>query len=676
MSSHPHSSALLAGALLTGVSLAWCAAAGAAAARTLEYITLNAGHPSGSEVDRYDAKGALDSAFEFNDRGRGPKVTAHYEYGADGLPTRIDVTGINYLKAKVDEHFAAGATGASWHSELEHGSSPTNGFYVTTDGTGAAELVALVRALARAPGGKVALLPGGEAQVEFVAETTLERHGKKMHVREAAVTGLGLDPSPVWIDDDGDLFAVPGTWFAVMRAGWEDTNEALFKLQTSAEDARYRRIAQKLSRHPAHPLAFEHVAVFDAEQAKVLGEQTVVVDRDKILAVGPASGTPVPADAERIDGRGKTLLPGLFDMHVHAQPSDGLLHIASGVTSGRDVGNDIDSIGRLQAQWGSGETIGPRLWKAGLIDGPGPFQAPTGLFVDTVAAAEAAVNRYADAGYVQIKLYSSLKPELVPPIAAEAHRRGLRLSGHVPNGMTATEFVRAGADEIQHINFIILNFFADKAKDTRTPDRFKVPGQYAATLDLDSAPVHDFIALLKAHHTTLDVTLVAFEGMFTGRPGTVSSDFAPVVDRLPVQLRRQALDGGLPVTAENDQRYRDSYAAMLKMTRTLFDAGIPILVGTDAMAGVMLHRELELEVKAGIPPARALQNATWIAASVLKQQSTVGSIAAGKRADLLLVEGNPVTNISDIRRGRLVVAGGTVFDPAAVYAAVGIGPSK
>ena len=134
----------------------------------------------------------------------------------------------------------------------------------------------------------------------------------------------------------------------------------------------------------------------------MLADQTVIVDHDHIAAIGPSSTTPTPSDAERIDGHGKTLLPGLFDMHMHVKPGDGLLNIASGVTSGRDVGNDIGRLGKLQAQWNSGEAIGPRLWKAGLIDGPGPFQAPTGEFVETAASAEAAVKRLADLGYVQI----------------------------------------------------------------------------------------------------------------------------------------------------------------------------------------------------------------------------------------------------------------------------------
>ena len=393
------------------------------------------------------------------------------------------------------------------------------------------------------------------------------------------------------------------------------------------------------------------------------------------MQAGAAASIQAPKGAEHIDGRGKTLLPGLFDMHAHAQPLDGLLNIASGVTSVRDMGNGIEELQRLEKQWQSGTAIGPRVWKCGFIDGHGPFQAPTGLYADTAEEAQAAVNRYADLGYIQIKLYSSLKPEFVPGIAKTAHERGMRLSGHVPNGMIASQFVEAGADELQHINFIFLNFLASQVKDTRTPERFTAVGANAARLDLDSKPVKEFIELLQKHHTTVDVTLATFESMFTGRPGVASPDFGPVLSRLPAQVQRGAYSGGLPVTSENDQLYKDSYGAMLRMTKWMYDVGIPILAGTDALAGFMLHRELELEVKAGIPPARALQIATFNAAGLLRQGKGLGSIAPGKLADLVLVEGNPTEKISDIRRCRLVAKNGVLFKSDAVYAAVGIKPA-
>jgi imidazolonepropionase-like amidohydrolase len=646
----------------------------AAEQETLRYVILTAGHSAGNEVDTFGPGGRLDSTFEFNDRGRGPKIAAHYMLAPDGLPLKTDITGNDYLKAPVDEHFAVENGQAHWKSASEEGSASAGGFYVSNNGP-AAESAVLVAALVKAKGASVKLYPSGEARLERLTDTTLEDHGQKVHVTEYATTGLAFEPQILWLDDDLKFFAAPGKWFAFLKEGWEGTNEKLYDLQKKAEEARYARLAKDLAQKPGRPVAIKHVRVFDSEHAATREDQTVVIDGESVTSVGPSESEKVPKNAEEIDGKGKTLLPGLFDMHVHLQPLDGLLNISNGVTGARDMGNDIDELARLQSLWQTGAAIGPRVWKAGFIDGPGPYQAPTGIFVTTPEEAQAAVNRYADLGYIQIKLYSSLNPELVPGIAKQAHERGLRLSGHVPNGMIASQFVEAGADEIQHINFIFLNFLAGKVKDTRTPERFTAVGDNAAKMDLDSKEVKDFINLLLQHHTTVDLTLATFEGMFNERPGKVSPDFAPILSRLPAQVQRSAYSGGLPVTAENDQLYKDSYTAMLKMTKKMYDAGVPILAGTDALAGLMLHRELELEVRAGIPPAKALQIATWNAAKLLKQEKELGSIAPGKKADFVLVDGNPAERISDIRRCRLVAKNGTLYKSDALYAAVGIKPA-
>lgn len=647
----------------------------AAEQETLRYVILSAGHRAGNEVDTFGPGGRLDSTFEFNDRGRGPKIAAHYMLSPDGLPLKTDITGNDYLKAPVDEHFASENGQVHWKSTTEEGKGSTGGFYVSNNGP-AAEAAMLVAALVKAKGGPVKLYPSGEAQLERLTETALEDHGKIAHVTEYAVTGLSFEPQTVWLDDDLKFFASPGKWFAFLKEGWEGANDKLYDLQKKAEEARYARLAKELARNPGHPVAIQHVRVFDSEHAAMHEDQTVVIDGDRVASVGPSQSEKLPKNAEGTDGRGKTLVPGLFDMHAHLQPLDGLLNIASGVTSARDMANDIDELGRLAGQWQSGAAIGPRVWKAGIIDGPGPYQGPTAVLVSTPEEARAAVNRYADLGYIQIKLYSSLNPELVPGIAKLTHERGLRLSGHVPNGMIASQFVEAGADELQHINFVFLNFLAGKVKDTRTPERFTAVGDNAAKLDLDSKEVRDFIDLLLQHHTTVDVTMATFEGMFTERPGKVSPDFAPILSRLPAQVQRSAYSGGLPVTAENDQLYQDSYAAMLRMTKKMYDAGVPILAGTDALAGLMLHRELELEVRAGIPPAKALQIATWNAARLLKQEKELGSISPGKKADFVLVDGNPAEHISDIRRCRLVGKNGTLYKSEALYAAMGIKPAE
>jgi hypothetical protein len=657
--------------LILCVSQSW--ADGAATLQTLRYTIFSNSKTAGSEVDTYDSDGHVDSRYEYNDRGRGPKIAAHYLLRTDGLPSLTDITGSDYLKAPVDEHFSIDNGVAKWKSTSENGQAPA-GFYISNSGP-AAEMAILAAALLKAKGAPVKLLPAGEAGLERVTDVMLEAHGQKLHVTEFGITGLSYEPQTIWLDDDQRFFASPGKLFAILREGWEGANDRLYALDRAAEDARNARLADELAHHLDHPLALEHVRVFDSEHAIVREDQTVVISKERITMVGPSASVRVPKDAQRMNATGETLLPGLFDMHVHSQALDGLLNIASGVTSVRDMGNDIDELRHLQEQWDTGAAIGPRVSKAGLIDGRGRFQAPAGIFADTVEEAQAAVNRYADLGYVQIKVYSSLKPQLFPGIVKTAHAGGLRVSGHIPNGMIASQFVEDGADEIQHINFIFLNFLASQVKDTRSPERFTVVGANAATLDLDSKEVNEFIGLLQRHHTTVDVTLATFEGMFTGRPGKVSPDYAPVLDRLPAQIQRAAYTGGLAVTEQNDQLYKDSYAAMLRMTKRMYDAGIPILAGTDSTAGFMLHRELELEVKAGIPPAKALQIATFNAARLLKKENDLGSIAAGKLADFVLVEGNPAEHISDIRRCRLVAKNGVLYKSAEVYRAISVKPN-
>src|SRR5262249_17326644 len=148
--------------------------------------------------------------------------------------------------------------------------------------------------------------------------------------------------------------------------GWEDANEKLDALQKKASDQRYARLAKELARRPEHPLAIEHVRVFDSENAVVREDQTVVIDGERVAHAGPSGAVQAPQNGEHVDGKGKTLVPGLFDMHAHLQPLDGLLNIASGVTGARDMGNDIDELARLQSQWESGTAIGPRVWKSGF----------------------------------------------------------------------------------------------------------------------------------------------------------------------------------------------------------------------------------------------------------------------------------------------------------------------
>jgi hypothetical protein len=311
---------------------------------------------------------------------------------------------------------------------------------------------------------------------------------------------------------------------------------------------------------------------------------------------------------------------------------------------------------------------------SGIIDGPGPFAGPTKVLVDTEAKARTAIDNYARLGYQGVKIYSSVKPEITPTIIKLAHEKGLHVSGHVPAFMTARQFIEAGADELQHVNFVMLNFFFDEVQDTRTPARFTTVAQRAATLDFNSPQVRSFVQLMKDKHTVLDPTVTIFYGMFTDRPGSVGPAYAPIASRLPPQIRRSLLGGGLPIPAGSEQLYRQSADAMLRMIKLLHDSGITLVAGTDNLAGFTLHSELEMYVQAGIPAPDVLRIATLNAAKVLKRDAELGTIAPGKLADMILIDGDPAQRISDIRNTELVVKDGKLYQVAALYGTIGVQP--
>jgi imidazolonepropionase-like amidohydrolase len=643
------------------------------AADTTRFVILFSNRPAG-HLKVWREGQEIVSDYEYNDRGRGPHIVERMAVNDAGYLTNAVIRGHSYFKDSVDERFSYVNGRASWKNHVEGDSSAVRAlpFYMSLDGT-PAENDPFLQALFAGGGKPMPLFPTGEATIEKVRDLEISGPASaKRTVSLYAISGLGFTPAYLWLDADKHYFANVSSWSSTIREGWEPGIPAMIDAEETAAAVRFQTLAKTLAHRPTGVLVFRNANLFDAEHARMIPHTTVVISGNRIQAVGPDQTTPVPAGAQVIDAAGKSLLPGLWDMHVHVSPgTDGIFHIAAGVTTARDMGNDTTTVLDLQKKFGDGSLIGPRLVLAGLIDAPGPYQVPTGVLASTDAEVRRAVNRYADLGFEQIKVYSSMKPELVPAIIEEAHRRGLRVSGHVPAFMTAEQVVRLGFDEVQHVNFVMLNFM-DSVKDTRSMSRFTAVARDGAALDFSSPRVKSFLALLKERHTVIDPTVGTFEDMFIGRAGQMSPSLGMVADRFPSQVRRSLFSGGLPVPVGMDQRYRDSYAAMVRMVGELYRAGIPLVAGTDAMPGFALHRELELWVRAGIPPAEVLRRVTLGAAQVMKHDDTRGTIAPGKFADVILVDGDPATNISDIRKVELVVKDGVIYRSAELYHAVGI----
>ncbi len=630
------------------------------------YSIVVAGRTAGHETHTRNADGSVWVAYSYNDRGRGPEIEGRYAFDGDLMPVSITLTGQDYNHTPVDEQFTATARAARWKSRTESGESKSPGWYVAANGP-AAQMAWLARAMLQSRKTSMRLLPGGEATLEHGPSVEL----KGLRVSMYSIGGLDFTPEAVWLDEHNEFFAGAGG-FATIREGLEDGLPKVVAGEREAGERRFGELAMRLGHKPAGALAIRHVRVFDSESAAVRENQIVIVNGNRIQSVAGDAGAPLPAGMEEIDGSGKTLLPGLFDMHVHFNAYEGLLNIACGVTSVRDLGNDMDRLLRWKRQMDTGGMIGPRVVLAGVMDGRGPYAAPTDVLVDTEAEARAAIEKYKAAGYIQIKIYSSIKPALVPYIVRVAHQNGMRVSGHVPAGMIADQFVDAGVDEFQHINFFFLNFLPGESAKTNTRARLTLPAQHASELDANSTAVTKFIAKLKGKQIVVDPTLGVFEGEYTARPGVVSPGYAAILDRLPMPRRREAFAGGLPVAGDEDRVYRASFQAMQAMTARLYRAGVPLVIGTDGIQGLMLHRELELWVQAGIPAEQVLRIATMGAARVARVAQERGSITQGKIADMALFDGNPAHAISDIRNPRIVIKDGVVFHSEDLFRAVGM----
>ena len=617
----------------------------------------------------WTAPDGLHIFFQFNDRGRGPKTTSILKLGPDGIPVSETITGNDYMKAAVTENYSLENGIARWKNDDEQGekkiSSPA--FYVSLNGGE----IALLAHAALTHGGKIPLLPEGEAHIQRISALDLEAAGRKKNVVLYAVTGLDFAPFYFWLDGE-KFFATVDNWATTIPEGWESAAPAMLAAQDKVKQSRAADLADKLAHHP-HGILFDHANVFDAESLKVIPNQQVLITGNRIVSVGPSVSIAENEAPEIIDATGKTLIPGLWDMHAHVGDNDGLLNLAAGVTSVRDLANDTDSLLARRQRIADGKEIGTRIVLAGIIDGRDEFHGPTKVLVSTEAEARAAVDNYKRLGYVQIKIYSSVPPALVPAIIDEAHKNGLRVSGHIPAGMTASQCVELGFDEIQHVNFLILNFFPE-IKNTNTIARLVEPAKVGAALDLTSPQVQSFVKLLQDRHTKLDLTLSVFEDSYLSRAGQIPIGFQPIANRLPAQVRRGLLSAGMTPPPGMDETYRKSFAKMMDLAGLLYRAGIQIEAGTDNMAGFALHRELELDAQAGIPPAQVIQNATLNAARIMSLDKDLGSIAPGKLADLVLIDGDPTVSISAIRKTTLVVKDGVLYKPGELYSELGIKP--
>ena len=595
--------------------------------------------------------------------------------GTDGRPARIAIRGFTD-NGDATEDYVLGANGlATWKTAVDSGVAPIGTKRYNTYGgpwlAGEQDIAALVSA-----GDKgIDLLPSGHARIRIAQSLTIDAPGGPRQLKLAFVEGTSFAPSPVWLDSSNHFFGNAGQ-ISLLPAGDEALGPKLKAIQETATEGLLRDVAHRFL-NPASraPALFDHVKMFDSVAGRYLSDRAVLVANGKVAAVGAGGSLHAPTGARTIDGRGKTLLPGLWDSHQHVGGDDWnlLQNVATGMTNYRSPGSlivDAQSIYRRRA---AGDLLAPDGKISVIIDRKDPLAAQGALTVTSAAEAIAAVDKIKAAGLWGAKFYTSMTPAWIAPAAAEAHRLGLHIHGHIPAGMRPLDAVRAGYDEVTHINFIMMQAMPQDVVDkSNTAARLEGPAKYGKDVDLDSPAMKAFYAELSKRGTIVDPTLTVWEPLMTSDGSSISPEYAPFADISPPAVARGWKIAGYPLFGGlNRDDFRKSFAKMIGLVGRLHQAGVRIVAGTDG-SGLELVRELELYQKAGLTNAEALQTATIIPARMTGMADRVGSIAPGKTADLILVDGDVEQSLASLRQVDKVVLDGNLLDGSELRAAAGL----
>ena len=606
-------------------------------ADTLDYVVLNHGLPAG-EMRVVTDGDSLVVTYSHIDRNRGRWVQSRYGLSSDGSVVSGEsrpMSRTGEVSPATDEFELIGDSlrfrrGGAAARTVARG----DGVYALGNATPWDQARVARHLLGRPDRGATALPLTSRLRLEIAADTAVRTTDGVARVRLAMLHGIGSTPQAVWLDERGELAASAVGWFIAVHPRFVPALPAMRTIESAYRNAAGTALAATIPVAARGTIVIRNVDIFDSERGVVVPRQSVVVDGDRITVVGPAASVRTPRGATVVDGAGKTLIPGMWDMHTHfqltSQTNAVQRHLAIGVTTIRDMAADTDVGVSHRDRANSLALVSPRVILAGFMEGPTLWRGPSDVLVSTEAEARAWVARYDSLGFKQIKLYNVLHPDLVPTISAEAKKRGMRLSGHVPRGLSVGAAIRLGFDEINHAAFLFSNFYQDSLYVPVMRPYSGVAAIVAPNIDVDGAPMTALIADLNAHHTVVDGTFNLWMRDSTG------------ADSL-------------------DARRADR--AYLRLIKRLYDAGVVLVPGTD---GSSYNSELELYEQAGIPAPHVLQLATIGSARVMGEEASFGSIAVGKIADLVLVNGRPHERIADLRKIELIFRAGRAYTPKAL----------
>ena len=511
---------------------------------------------------------------------------------------------------------------------------------------------------------KLPLLPTGAVSIRQDGYDTLNWIGQRLVLQRMVISGLIWGNELVWTDLQGNLICLitndgEGDKLEMMLDRYEPLlpeligRAATYGMRLFAEEIGAGAAKNEGALGGAGTLAIVGGKMVDVATGETTGPSVILIRNGRIVKAGATGSVAVPAGAKVIHAEGKTILPGLWDMHAHFEQAEwGPAYLAAGVTTVRDVGNEFNYINAVKRAIDDGTGVGPHILKAGIIDGPGP-RALGVIRANSPREAAMVVRRYKDSGFVQIKIYSSVQPAVAKAICDEAHRLGLTVTGHIPTGMTLEDGVDSGMDMVNHIAYVprIL---------ATNPDR---------TIIWNDPKTEEGLNFIKEHEVVIDPTLGVYEMMTRNVKNNITT-MEPAFNTLPEPL--QALFVNTGMEPDSAAKFLPMFRDWEKLVKVLHDRGVPIVAGTDmGFPGYSVDRELELYVDAGLTPLEAIRTATLEPALVMKQTAVSGSLMAGRTADLIIVNGDPLHHIRDIRKVQEVIKDGQVYDPVALHRLAG-----
>ncbi|TFF36018.1 amidohydrolase family protein [Mucilaginibacter psychrotolerans] len=500
-------------------------------------------------------------------------------------------------------------------------------------------------------------LPFGSLQIKKAGTDILTFNGMPLPLIRYTISGLIWGDETLWTNNAGKLMCIltidaEGDKTEMMSEPYEALLPELIKRAAGYGMAAFAR-STALPTSGNRIVAITDGNILDVERGTIMENGVLIIKDGKISGIYKSSMAAIPKGAQVINAKGKTILPGLWDMHAHFEQTEwGPAYLAAGVTTVRDCGNELGFIDAIQRAIDSGKGIGPKILMAGIIDGKGPMALGI-IQADSKEEAIKAVDTYKALGFDQIKIYSSMKPAIVKAVCDEAHKLGLTVTGHIPNGMTLKGGVDSGMNMVNHMQYVYSMMKRNKDRSVNFEDSISVAA----------------IKFLADRKVVIDPTIGVYDMSYRNVKDDVTK-MEPAFYTLPLPLQIQFKNTG--EDSATVARFRPLLESLKQLVKRLYDAGVPVVAGTDmGFPGFSVDRELEIYVAAGLTPAQALKTATITPAQVMGLDKKTGSIAIGKNADIIIVDGNPLNNISDIRNVKVVIKGGKVYSPTVLHKMVG-----